>query len=182
LAISKDKKTELVDQYVEELKESEGFILADYRGLAVGDMGELRNKMRPIEATLMVIKNRLLKRALGQTGLSLPEEWLVGPTAVSFCHGDVPPVAKALTDAAKEWETLKVKGGFMGASLISGAQIRTLATLPPRDVLLAQVLGTMNAPASKAAGVVAAGIRQVLNVLQAYVDKLQESGAAAEVA
>ena len=65
-------------------------------------------------------------------------------------------------------------------SLMTGSQVRTLAGLPPRDVLLAQVLGTMNAPASRAAGVLAAGIRQVLNVLQAYVDKLQGSGPSAE--
>ena len=154
--------------------------MADYRGLAVADMSDLRGKMRPIGARFVVIKNRLLKRALEKAGLSVPDEWLIGPTAASFCHGEVPPVAKALTDAAKEWETLQIKGGLMGASVMSGNQVRALAGLPPRDVLFAQVLGTMNAPASKAAGVLAAGIRQVLNVLQAYVDKLQESGLSAE--
>jgi large subunit ribosomal protein L10 len=175
LAVSKEKKVKLVEQYVEQLKESDGVILADYRGLAVGDMNDLRNRMRPVDARLVVIKNRLLKLALAEAGLSVPEDWLVGPTAVSFCHGEIPPVAKALIDTAKEWDTVHIKGGLMGTSVMSEDQIRTLASLPPRDVLLSQVLGTMSAPATRAAGVVAAGIRQLLNVLQGYVDKLQES-------
>ncbi len=180
MAITRKKKVTLVEQYVEELKQSEGVILADYRGLAVGEISDLRGKMRPIDARFVVVKNRLLKRALAEAGLSMPEEWLVGPTAASFCHGEVPPVAKALTEAAKEWETVQIKGGLMGGSVMTGSQVGTLATLPPHDVLLAQVLGTMNAPASRAAGVIAAGIRQVLNVLQAHVDKLQQSGPGAE--
>ena len=182
MAISREKKAKLVDQYVEELKQSEGLILADFRGLGVGDLGTLRSTMRPIGGKLVVIKNRLLKLALAQAGESVPDEWLIGPTAISFCHDEVAPVAKALVAAAKEWETLRIKGGVMGGSVLTGSQVHTLAGLPPREVLLAQVLGTISAPASRTAGVVASGIRQVLNVLQAYVDKLQESAPAAVAA
>ena len=93
-------------------------------------------------------------------------------------YDEVSPVAKALTDAAKNLETLQIKGGLIGTAVIGAEQVRTIADLPPREVLLAQVLGTINAPANRVASAVASGIRQVLNVLQAYVDKLQESGGA----
>jgi large subunit ribosomal protein L10 len=163
LAISKQRKDELVAQYTDQLEQSQGIILADYRGLSVSDMSGIRHAMRPIGAKFQVVKNRLLKIALKEAGTSLPEEWLIGPTVIGFCYDEVPPVAKAFTNAAKNLETLRIKGGLIGTSVIAAEQVRVIADLPPREVLLAQVLGTINAP-------------QVLNVLQAYVDKLQESG------
>jgi large subunit ribosomal protein L10 len=178
LAISKRRKTELIEQYVEQLKQSQAIILADYRGLSVGNMESIRKTLRPTGSKFQVVKNRLLALALQEAGLSLPDEWLDGPTVVGFCHDEIPPVAKAFVDAAKDMETLQIKGGLAGAVVISAQQVQTIAALPPRDVVLAQVLGTINAPASRVASVVASGIRQILNVLQAYVDKLEESGSA----
>jgi len=178
LAISKQRKTKLVAQYIEQLKQSQGFILADYRGLSVSDMSDLRRAMRSVGGKLQVVKNRLMLLALQEAGIAMPEEWLIGPTAISFCHDEIPPVAKTLRDAAKKLETLRIKGGVMGTSVIAVEQVRTIADLPPREILLAQVLGTINAPASQTVGVVASSIRQVLNVLQAFVDKLQESNPA----
>ena len=176
MAISKQRKAELVAQYVEQLKQSQGIILADYRGLSVDDMSKIRHAMRPIGGGFHVVKNRLVALALQEVEKSLPEEWLIGPTVIGFCHDEIPPVAKTLVDAVKDLETLRIKGGLVGTAVISAEQVRTIAGLPPREVLLAHVLGTINAPATQLAGVVASGIRQVLNVLQAYVDKLQESG------
>jgi large subunit ribosomal protein L10 len=180
LAISKQRKDELVAQYIDLLQQSKGVILADYRGLSVSQVHQIRNTMRPLGGEFHVIKNRLMQIALHEVGLSLPDEWLVGPTAASFCREEVPPIAKAFTDTAKEMEALKIKGGLIGASPVTPTQVNVVADLPPREVLLAQVLGTINAPASQVVGVIASGIRQVMNVLQAYVDKLQEAGGAAE--
>ena len=176
MAISKERKKELVAQYVQNLKESQGVILADYRGLSVSQMDEVRAALRPIGGTTRVVKNRLLALAFEEAGLSVPQEWLNGPTAVGFCYDEVPPVAKALTDVAKEHAVLRIKGGLLGTSVISAEQVQTIANLPAREVLLAQVLGTINAPAGQLAGLVANAVRQVLNVVQAYVDKLEESG------
>jgi large subunit ribosomal protein L10 len=178
LAITRQRKNELVAQYIEQLQQSQGILLADYRGLSVSDMGQVRNAMRPIGGKFQVVKNRLLILALEELGISLPEEWLIGPTAVGFCHDEIPPVAKVLTDTAKDLGILRIKGGWIASGVVSAEQVRTIADLPPREVLLAQVLGTVNAPAGRLTGVIASGIRQVLNVLQAYVDKLEESGAA----
>jgi len=176
LAVSKQRKVELVAQYVEQLKQSRGIILADYLGLTVEDMGKIRHAVRPSGGKFQVVKNRLMRLALKEVEMSLPEEWLIGPTAVGFCYDEVPPVAKALGDVAKNLGALRVKGGLVGLEVISAEQVRIIADLPTREVLLARVLGTINAPASRLAGVIAGGIRQVLNVLQAHVDKLQESG------
>ncbi|RLC87513.1 MAG: 50S ribosomal protein L10 [Chloroflexi bacterium] len=176
LAISKQRKIELVAEYTEQLEQSQGIILADYRGLSVNDINDIRRAMRPIGGKFRVVKNRLLILALEEMGISLPSEWLIGPTVVSFCQNEVPPVAKTLTNAAKKLKTLRIKGGVLDRSVIKTAQVRTIANLPSREVLFGQALGVINAPATQVAGVVAGGIRQVLNVLQAYVDKLQESG------
>ena len=176
MAISRQRKEELIAEYVEELRRSQGIILTDYRGLSVGEMDEVRRALRPIGGKPQVAKNRLLALALKEVGMSVPEEWLTGPTAVGFCHDEVPPVAKALVEAAKNHDQLRIKGGLLGTSVLSEVEMRAVANLPPRDVLLAHVLGAINASASQLTGVIASGIRQVLNVLQAYVDKLEESG------
>jgi large subunit ribosomal protein L10 len=181
LALSKEEKVERVAQYVKQLEESRGIILVNYRGLNVAETEMIRKRMRPTASQFQVVKNRLLERALEQQGMSLPEEWLVGPTAVSFCRDEVPPVAKALMEVREETEKLDLKGGWMTGSILSAEQVKSIAELPPREVLLAQVLGAIHGPGRQVAGVVASGVRQVLNVLQAYVDKLEEGGAGAEM-
>ncbi|MFN3761696.1 MAG: 50S ribosomal protein L10 [Anaerolineae bacterium] len=173
MAISRAKKEERVKQYLERLQKSQGLILTDYRGLRVSEVEELRRSLRGAGATYQVVKNRLLLLALQQMGLTMPQEWLEGPVAVAFCQGEIPAAAKVVQDFAKGREKFAVKGGLLGKTPITAAQVNALANLPPREVILAQVLGAVNAPASQVVGVVASGIRQVLNVLQAYVDKLE---------
>ncbi len=182
MALTRDEKVERVAHYVEQMKDSRGIILTNYQGLDVKQMQEIRNEMRPQDGDFEVIKNRLLALALQEVKVSLPDEWLNGPTAIGFCYGDVPPVAKVLNEARKETEILDLKGGWMDGAALSADQVKTIASLPSREVLLAQVLGAINGPARQTAGVVASGVRQVLNVLQAYVDKMEEGGGAAEPA
>ena len=178
MAITRKRKEELVQQYVQQLEQSQGLILADYRGLRVAGMEQLRRTTRETGSTLQVVKNRLFKLALAEVEVSLPDEWLRGPTLVAFCTDEMPATAKAMVNFAKDMPALAIKGGLLQGSILSTEQVKDLANLPSREVLLAQVLGTINAPASQVAGVVANGIRQVLNLLQAYVDKL-EGGASA---
>ncbi|MCP4542799.1 MAG: 50S ribosomal protein L10 [Chloroflexi bacterium] len=182
MAISKQRKDELVAQYIEQLEQSKGIILVDFRGLGVNDTDGIRHAMRSTGGKFQVVKNRLMLLALQKAGMSLPAEWLLGPTAIGFCYDEVPPVAKIFTDTAKDLEALRIKGGLIGASVLESGQVRTIANLPSKEVLLSQVLGTINAPATQVVGVVASGIRQILNVLQAHVDKLEESGGASTAA
>lgn len=177
MAITREQKAERIEQYLQNLQGSQGLILTDYRGLRVSEVEELRRSLRGAQATYQVVKNTLLRQALQQQGLSVPAEWLEGPVAVAFCHGEVPAAAKIVQDFAKGKEKFAVKGGLLGATPITAEQVMSLANLPPREVLLAKVLGTINAPASQVAGVVTSGIRQVLNVLQAYVEKLEGKAA-----
>lgn len=176
MAISKQRKAELVERYVERLKGCTGVVLADYRGLSVDEMTVLRRKLRPLDAKLQVVKNTMLKRALDELGLPAPEDWLIGPTAVGFCYSEVPPIAKVFKEAEEDLGRLNIKGGLVGTLVTPAEQMRAIADLPPRDVLLGQVLGSINAPATQLVGVLASGIRQIMNVLQAYVEKLEESG------
>jgi large subunit ribosomal protein L10 len=176
LAITRERKEQLVAEYKEQLKDSEGIIVTGYRGLTMANLTEIRHSLRPLGASARVVKNRLLALALHDAGLSVPAEWLTDPTAVSFCSDEVPAVAKALRDATKTFESLQIKGGVVGTSVLSADQVSAIADLPPRPVLLAQVLGTINAPGGQIAGVIANSVRQILNVVQAYVDKLEEAG------
>ena len=180
MALSREEKAARVAQYTEQLKESRALILADYRGLDVEEMERVRSAMRPLAGEFQVIKNRLLALALKEHGMELPEDWLTGPTAVSFCTGELPPIAKALVEARDETNKLALKGGWLNESILSAAQVERIADLPSREVLMAQVLGTIHGPGRQVLGTVAGGIRQVLNVLQAYVDKLEEEGAGGE--
>lgn len=181
MALSREEKVARVAQYTEQLKESRALILVDYQGLNVEETDKIRRSMRPIAGEFQVIKNRLLALALDEHGMTLPDEWLTGPTAVSFCTGELPPVAKALVEARDETDKLALKGGWMNESILSAAQVERIAELPSREVLLAQVLGSIHGPGRQVAGAIAGGLRQVLNVLQAYVDKLEEGGAGAEM-
>ena len=181
MAISKERKKELVQLYSEEFEQSTGVILADYRGLRVTEMEQLRHSIRDAGSVIRVAKNRLVKQALEGSDLAIPDEWLEGPTAIAFCYGEIPAVAKALAELAKE-SSLSIKGGLMGTSVLSSVEVHELASLPPREVLLAQVLGTFSAPATQTAGVIASGVRQVLNLLQAYVEKMEGGAAAAQAA
>lgn len=178
MAISREKKEQLVANYVEQLNNSEAIIVTDYRGLSVPDVQVLRAKIREAEGSYLVVKNTLAKRAMEEAGWPNIDDLLTGPAAISFCTKNIPGVAKAITDFAKDHETLQVKGGLMGQKLIDEAAVKQLASLPSLDVLRAQILGLINAPATQLAGVVAGSVRQLVNVVNAYAEKEAEPAAA----
>lgn len=177
MAITKERKEELVAQYADLLSRSQAVIFTDYRGLTAAQIGGLRNKLREVDSRYHVIKNRLLRLALQNAGQPVPEEIMDGPVAASFCLGEVSPVAKALADFAKESKILTIKGGLLGSSVMSAADVEALANLPSREVLLAQVLAGMQAPISGLVTVLGGTIRGLLNVLNARVEQLEGSGA-----
>jgi large subunit ribosomal protein L10 len=179
LAISRKKKEQLVQKYVDRLSDSEAIIITDYRGLTVGKLEELRGKIREAEGSFAVVKNTLAQRALTEAGLTVPDEMLFGPIGIGFCGNNIPGVAKAVADFAKANEDMEIKGGLMGAKVITGDDVKNLAKLPSLDVLRAQMLGLINAPASQLVGVVAGGVRQMVNVLNAYSEKGAEATAEA---
>jgi large subunit ribosomal protein L10 len=175
LAISRAKKEQLVQEYVEKLKGSEAVILTSYRGLTVAELQQLRAKIREAEGSFSIVKNTLVRRALEEVGLPIAEEMLTGPIGLGFCHQNVTSVAKAISDFSKDNELLAIKGGLMGDQVIDEAAIKNLASLPSIEVLRAQLLGVINAPASQLVGVVAGGVRQLVNVFNAYSEQGSEA-------
>jgi large subunit ribosomal protein L10 len=175
----------LIAEYKSQLSESQGMVLAHYKALTVAQMQDLRRQAREKEGRIFVVKNTLLGLALQDMDVEPPEDLLVGPTLVAFCHEDVPPLAALFRDFSKELENADnfvIRGALLEGNYISSEETMTVADLPTREELMAQVLRAINAPATQVAGVVASGIRQIMNVVQAYVDKLEEGDASAEAA
>jgi large subunit ribosomal protein L10 len=178
LPVTKERKEELVAQLAEDLKKTQALIITDYRGLPVAELQKLRNQLRGMKTGLHVAKNTLIELALARAGMPVPDDLLAGPTALLFCYNDIAGSAKSLNDFLKDKE-LKVKGAILGGSILRGAEAEALASLPTRDQLFGKLLGTINAPGAQVAGVVASGIRQVLNVLKARAEQLEKQGAPA---
>ena len=179
MAISHDKKEELIAEYVQQLNDSEAIIFTSYRGLKVSDLQELRKRIREADGGFVVVKNTLAQRALTEIGLPVVDEMLTGPIGIGFCNHNITGVAKAITGYAKTNELLVIKGGLVGNQVVDDAAVRNLADLPSIEVLRAQLLGVINAPASRLAGVLAGGVRQVVNVINAYAEKDKEEAPAA---
>ena len=177
MAITRERKQELIDKYAEMLSQSQGVILTDYRGLTVSQIETVRNKLREVNSPYHVVKNTLLELALKQSGLPTPEEILSGPVAASFCYTDLPAVAKTLVDFTKELDTFKIKGGLMGKEIVNSEDIKSLASLPSRQVLLAQVVGGFQAPISGLATALSGILRSLVYVLQARKEQLDENSA-----
>ena len=161
----------MVQSYAELIQKSAGLILVEYRGLSMKGMDPLRAKVREAAGELHVVKNKLARLALQQAGRSVPDELFTQSTAIGFAFSDVPGVAKALTTFARDSEFVKVKGGLLGGKLLSAKEVEALAELPPLPIVRAQLLGLLSAPASRLAGVIASGVRQVVNVVKAYSEK-----------
>jgi large subunit ribosomal protein L10 len=175
LAISKTRKEELVKTYDELIGKSTGMILIEYRGLTMKGMDPLRGKLRDASGELHVVKNTLAQRALTAAGRQVPPEMLTHSTAIGFAFSDVAGVAKALSTYARESEFVSIKGGLLGDRILTSADVEALAELPPLPIMRAQLLGLLATPASRLVGVVAGGVRQIVNVVKAYSEKEGEA-------
>lgn len=169
MALTRKRKEELLAQYKAWFGDSQAAFVVEYRGLTMSMVDGLRAKMREVGGEFHVVKNTLAKMALNDLGLNVPEGLFENPVAVGFAFGDVAGVAKALVDA--KLEALTIKGGFMGDELLEAAQIKQLAALPSLDVLRAQLLGVISAPASKLVRTLAEPARGMAAVVKAYSEK-----------
>jgi large subunit ribosomal protein L10 len=171
LAISKNRKKEIVAEYTAWIKKSQAMILAEYKGLPMAELDALRSKMREAGGEFHVVKNTLGQIAFKEAGLPLPEKLFEGSTAIGFAFEDAPAAAKMLNDYIRNSEFLKIKGGYLGAQVMSPAQVKSLADLPPLPVVRAQLLGTLLAPASRIARTLAEPGRQIAAILKAYAER-----------
>jgi large subunit ribosomal protein L10 len=157
----------MVAGYVDKMSRSRALILTDYRGLSVAQVTELRRNLRELDGEFQIVKNSLFERALEEAGIAIPTDQMVGPVAVGYCLGDAPPVAKALSDFAKNTEILTIKGAIIGSNILGPEGVKGLADLPPREVVLGQLVASVQGPMSSLVSTITAPLRELVQVLQA---------------
>ena len=172
-----EAKRETVAELREALAGSRTLIVSEYRGLTVKEIAEIRRALRKQDVTYRVVKNRLMRIAAEDNVGEALSPLLTGPTAIAF-GTDESATAKAVLDATRPYKLVTITGAVLGNRSIDADGVRTLANLPPREVLLAKLAGGMQAPIATLAGLLAANIRNLGSALAQVRDqKAQSSGA-----
>ncbi|MDX6482229.1 MAG: large subunit ribosomal protein, partial [Gaiellaceae bacterium] len=180
--MKKDQKEQVVDELTARLKAAETLLVADYRGLTMPQIDTLRSKLIESGAKFTVTKNTLTRRAAKAAGADALLTLLEGPTAIAFLEadGDMVAAAKALADSARETKVLAIRGGVMSGRAMTAAEVESLATLPPVEVLRGQVLGAIIAPLSAFAALLNAPLQNLVGLIDARIEQLEKDGPAAE--
>jgi large subunit ribosomal protein L10 len=155
--MNREEKAAVIDEVAGQISSAEAIFAVDYRGITVAQVKDLRVKLQDADTKLRVVKNSLSERAADQAGVSELKSLLVGPTALAFVQGDAALAAKALSDTNRALRILDFKGGLMNGAVLSAEDVQSIARLPSRDVLNAQLVGTIAAPLS--------GLVRTLNAL-----------------
>ena len=171
-------KERIVSELAERLKSSENLLVADYRGLTMPEIDELRSKLLETGARFSVVKNTLTRLAAEEAGVKELLDLIDGPTAIAFidAEGDPAAAAKILNDTARAHDVLVIRGGLLEGDTVSDVEIKRLATLPPADVVRAQFAGAVAAPLTTIVGLFTAPLRDLVSVLDARITQLQEQG------
>ena len=172
MAVSKERKEEILASYDEWVKKSNAVIIVEYTGAKMKSLDGIRAKIRETGGEFHVLKNTLARRVFKDNGMAFPDEYLVKSTAVSFAFADPASMAKALSEATKGNEFVKVKGGFMDGQVLNPAQVKALADMPPLPVVRAQLLGVLQAPAGKLVRTIAEPARGLAAVIKAFSEKV----------
>jgi large subunit ribosomal protein L10 len=174
----KEQKERVVEQLAQRLRDSDTLMVADYRGLTMPEIDELRTRLLEAGARFTVVKNTLTRRAAEAAGKPEVLELIDGPTAIAFLNpeGDPAAVAKVLNDTAKTNDVLVIRGGVLEGNVVGDVEIKRLATLPPADVLRAQLVGAIAAPLTTVVGLFTAPLRDLVGVLDARIRQLEEQG------
>jgi len=172
--MKKEEKAQNIDMLHQEFTKASIGILTDYRGLKTPEVNGLRRKLQESGGDYKVVKNTLAVKALEKLNHPEMKTIFIGPIAVAIGRGEVQDTAKVFTDYVRTSKiSLTVKGGFMGEKLLTSSDITTLATLPPKSVLVAQIIGGMKSPLYSFVGVLAAPMRNLQGVLQARIKQLE---------
>src|SRR5947199_2484878 len=174
----RDQKEQVVEELTARLKAAETLLVADYRGLTMSQIDELRTKLLESGARFSVVKNTLTRRAAEQAGIEELLELIDGPTAIAFIDSEGDPVvaAKILNDTARAHNVLVIRGGLLEGDTVTDVEVKRLATLPPADVLRAQFAGAVAAPLTTIVGLFTAPLRELVGVLDARIRQLEEEG------
>ena len=181
--MKREHKEQVVDELTQRLQAAETLLVADYRGLTMPQIDELRTKLIESGARFTVVKNTLTRRAAEAAGADALLALLDGPSAIAFLDtdGDMVAAAKALADSARETHVLEIRGGVMQGRAMTAGEVESLATLPPEDVLRGQVLGAIVAPLTSLAGLLNAPLQNLVGLIDARIEQLGgEAEAASE--
>jgi large subunit ribosomal protein L10 len=182
--MKREQKEQVVDELTQRLKAADTLLVADYRGLTMPQIDDLRTRLLESGARFTVVKNTLTRRAAEAAGADALLALLDGPSAIAFLEadGDMVAAAKALADAARETHVLEIRGGIMQGRAVTAAEVESLATLPPADVLRGQVLGAIVAPLTALAGLLNAPLQNLVGLIDARIEQLggEEETAAPE--
>ena len=192
MAINKEKKAQLLETYVSLLGDSQAIVMVSSLGLTVTEVTQLRVKIRESGARFHVVKNSLFRRALTQAGMPAPN-FIKGPLSVAFCVEDIAPVVKAINEYAGSLgdRPFEIMGGIVETDVLDAEGAKALADMPSKEVFFARILAGIQAPGTQLVGVLSSALRQtvtvlqaaagrqLVNVLQARVDQLQEGTASA---
>lgn len=176
--VRKERKPEIVDWVSEKLRRAEIMVVTDYRGLTVAQITDLRRRLRQQGIEYHVVKNTLAGFAANAVEKPALAQFLEGPTAIAFGYDDAVQVPKILLEYQKTVEdnTLQIKGGLLGDRPLTMQEIVSLAKLPPREELIARVVGLMQSPISGLLTVLNGNLRGLMVVLQARVRQIEEGG------
>ncbi len=174
MALTREQKQRIIEEYGERLARSQVLIWSHYERVKFSEFEGLRNTLRPLGAENVVVTNTLLRIALERAGWPATPTMSAGPNMVTFVQGDIAAAAKALTDFTRDkTDRVQILGGVVDGKVVDSAGIQALVDLPSRDVLLARVLGGIQAPISGFVGTLSAMLRGLVNVLDARREQLE---------
>lgn len=168
--MANQEKTAAVAEITERFQNSSTAVLTEYRGLTMAQLTQLRRSLGR-DTTYAVVKNTLTKRAASEAGVAVPDDLLSGPTAIAFISGDPVEAAKGLRDFSRANPLLVIKGGVLDGKALTPEDVRRLADVEPREVLLAKMAGALQGSLSKAAGLFQAPLSQVARLAAALQEK-----------
>jgi len=176
--MKREQKEQVVDELTQRLKAADTLLVADYRGLTMPQIDELRTRLLASGARFTVVKNTLTRRAAELAQADALLVMLEGPTAIAFIEsgGDPAAVAKALATTARETSVLTLRGAILEGKTLSGAEVEELSKLPPFEVMRGQLLGAIVAPPTQLLGLVSAPARDVVGLMAARIRQLEEQG------
>jgi len=174
----RSEKERVVSELAKRLRDTETLMVADYRGLTMPEIDELRTRLLEAGARFTVVKNTLTKLAAEEAGTTDVLELIEGPTAIAFLEAESDPaaVAKVLNEVARANDVLVIRGGILEGTVVGDAEIKRLATLPPAEVLRAQLAGAVIGPVTTVVGLFTAPLRDLVGIIDARIRQLEEQG------
>jgi len=170
-----EQKTKAVQNLEKQARESTGLLITSFKALKTVEFNEIRAKLRPLKSDYRVVKNSLTRIALKNAGMEELATMLEGPTAIVLERGDAIAATKAVFEFAKTHENLKINGGVFEGKILGAKELKAMASLPSREVLLAKLLGTLQAPMVNLVSVLQAPMRELVGILDQVAKKTPAS-------